>query len=347
MRNILLTTTTIIVLASCGGKKPVKDNNVSSSEIIPVKLLPVAGDTNNNVINVPGTLSTEQVANLSFKIGGIIENISVKEGDKVKKGQLLATLKSAEIAAQVQQAQLTYDKAKRDYERAKNLYADSVVTLEQMQNARTGFELAQQGLHQVVFNQQYSKIYAPADGFITQKRLNVGELASAGTPVIAMNESSKASQWILKAGLSDTEWSAIEVGNKARVNIDAFPSKQFDAAVTKKSLAADPVSGSFMVELQVDFKNEQPAVGMFGTASVNTSKPSVGFNIPYDALLEGNGKKGFVFVSDDKKTVKKVEVTISSINNNTVTVIDGLQGHAYIVTSGSPYLNDSSLITTL
>lgn len=346
MRTILLTTATILILASCNEKKPA-ENNGSSSEVIPVKLLPVTGDTNNNVINVSGTLSTEQVANLSFKIGGIIENISVKEGDKVKKGQLLASLKSAEISAQVQQAQLAYDKARRDYDRAKNLYADSVVTLEQMQNAKTGVDIAQQGLQQVMFNQQYSKIYAPADGFIVQKRLNTGELASSGTTVIAMNVSSTASKWILKAGLSDTDWAAIEQGNKAKVTIDAFPSKQFDATVTKKSLAADPVSGSFIVELQVDFENEQPAVGMFGTASVIPSKPSIGFSIPYDALLEANGKKGFVFVSDDKKTVKKVEVTIANINNNTVSITDGLQGHAYIVTSGSPYLNDASLITTL
>lgn len=346
MRTLLFTIATIIVLASCKEKKPVESNS-SQAEVIPVKLLPIKGDTNMNVINVSGSLSTEQVANLSFKIGGIIENITVKEGDKVRKGQLLATLKSAEISAQVQQAQLAYEKARRDYDRARNLYADSVVTLEQMQNAKTGLDIAQQGLQQVLFNQQYSKIYAPADGFVVQKRLNVGELASVGTTVIAMNVSSAASKWILKAGLSDTDWAAIELGNKAQVTVDAFPSKHFNAVVTKKSLAADPVSGSFMVELQVDFNDMQPAVGMFGTASVNPSKPSVGFSIPYDALLEANGRKGLVFVSDDGKTVKKVEVTIGDINNNTVSIIDGLQGHAYIVTSGSPYLNDGSLITTL
>ena len=345
MRAILLTIATITVLASCNEKKPAETDH-STAEIIHVKLLPIKGDTNINVVNISGSLSTEQVANLSFKIGGIIESITVKEGDRVKKGQLLATLKSAEISAQVQQAQLAHNKAKRDYDRARNLYADSVATLEQMQNAKTGLDIAQQGLQQVLFNQQYSKIYAPADGFIAQKRLNTGELASSGVPVIAMNVSSSSSKWILKAGVSDADWAAINVGNKAQVIVDAFPSKHFNAVVTKKSLAADPVSGSFMVELQVDFKGEQPAVGMFGTASVNPSKPSVGFSIPYDALLEANGKKGFVFVSDDRKTVKKVEVTIAAINNNTVLIISGLEGHAYIVTSGSPYLNESSLITT-
>ncbi|HSC37132.1 MAG TPA: hypothetical protein VLD19_04650, partial [Chitinophagaceae bacterium] len=68
------------------------------------------------------------------------------------------------------------------------------------------------------------------------------------------------------------------------------------------------------------------------------------FSIPYEALLEASGKKGFVFVSDDRKTVKKVEVTISSINNNAVYIAGGLQCHAFVVSSGSPYLSDNSKI---
>ena len=88
----------------------------------------------------------------------------VREGDQVRKGQLLATLKSTEISAQVQQVQLSLDKATRDYERASNLYKDSVATMEQWQNAKTGLDIAKQNYQQASFNQQYSKIYANQDG---------------------------------------------------------------------------------------------------------------------------------------------------------------------------------------
>lgn len=346
MRTTILTFLLLTLLASCGGGKSEQKKvlNSEQADTIPVKLLPITSDTSNNLIHVSGNITTEETANLSFKIGGVIESITVKEGDRVKKGQLLATLKSAEIGAQVQQAQLSLEKAKRDYDRAGRLYADSVVTLEQYQNAKTGLDIAQQAVQQVSFNQQYSRIYAPADGFITLKKGNVGELASPGTSVLSMNASSVSSKWILKAGVSDADWAGIETGNKAKISIDAFPTIQFDAVVTKRALAADPVSGSFLIELQLNVNKTQPAVGMFGSGVITPSKPSEGFNIPYDALLEANGKKGFVFVSDDKKTVKKVEVTLAAINEHNVSVTDGLQGHAWIVVSGSPYLNDASLI---
>jgi membrane fusion protein, multidrug efflux system len=343
MRIVILLFAVSVVMQACGGRANEIKTTISA-EAIPVKLVPVSSQTNSTLINASGLVGTENEAKLSFKIGGIIESILVKEGQAVKKGQLLATLKSTEIAAQGQQVQLAVEKAQRDYQRVSNLYKDSVATLEQLQNAKTGADIARQNLQQVTFNQQYAKIYAPTDGFIIRKTGNVGELASAGSPVLMMNAVAANSKWILKAGVADREWAVVEQGNKATVSFDAFPGKTFNAIVSKKAMAADPVSGSFELQLQVDFGKEQPAAGMFGTATITASRQMTGYSIPYEALLEANGKTGFVFVSDDQKTVKKVTVTISEITNNVAYIQDGLQGHAYVVAAGSPYLNDNSLI---
>jgi RND family efflux transporter MFP subunit len=344
MRIVILLIVAAVLLQSCGAHSTEK-KTIPAGENIPVKLLPIAGDTSVHIINASGLISTEDEARLSFKIGGVIESMLVKEGDKVRKGQLLATLKPVEIAAQVQQVSLGLEKAQRDYQRVQNLYKDSVATLEQLQNAKTAVDLARQNLQQVSFNEQYSKIYAPADGFIVRKSGNTGELATSGTPVLFMNATSSASKWILKAGLSDQEWAAVQTGNKATVTTDAYPGRQFSAVVSKKALAADAASGSFTVEIQVDFGKEQPAVGLFGNAAITGSGRSVGFSIPYEALLEASGSQGYVFVSDDRKTVKKVAVHIASFNNNVVYIADGLQGHAFVVSAGSPYLSDNSTIT--
>lgn len=344
MRTIVWTALVLIFLQACSSNanQPAK---TASKEVIPVKLIPVNSDTSIRIIEASGSISTEDEARLSFKVGGIIESILVKEGDKVNKGQLLATIKSTEIAAQVQQVQLAVEKAQRDYQRVYNLYQDSVATLEQLQNAKTGLDIAKQNLNQVYFNQQYSKIYAPSNGFIVKKIANAGELVNPGSQVLWMSASSGNSKWILRVGLPDEDWALIEKGNNATVSIDAFPGKQFKARVSKKALAADPATGNFPVELQVDFGNEQAANGMFGNASIAVTQSSVGFSIPYDALLEANGRKGYVFVSNDRKTVKKVEVIIAGISNQVAYISSGLEGYAYVVSAGSPYLSEQSVIT--
>ena len=289
MRTILVLLSIVMVIEACSGRANEKKSTLDAT-VIPVKLLPVNQHTSAGSIHASGLVGTENEARLSFKIAGIIDNILVKEGQEVKKGQLLATLKSTEIAAQVQQVQLAVEKADRDYQRLYNLYKDSVATLEQLQNAKTGAEIARQNLQQVTFNQQYAKIYAPSDGFIVRKIGNIGEMAAVGTAVLFMNAVSGSSKWILKAGVADKEWSVIETGNKATVTFDAFPGKTFSAIVSKKALAADPVSGSFELQLQVDFGKAQPAAGMFGAAIITPTQQMTGYSIPYEALLEHNGK---------------------------------------------------------
>ena len=344
MKRLILFLAPVIFLQACSSKaNEIKD--AAKTEAIAVKVIPIKEQSASATIQASGLLATENEAHLSFKIGGIIENIFVKEGEMVKKGQLLATLKSNEISAEVEQVKLSIDKAQRDYQRALNLYKDSVATLEQLQNAKTGLDIAKQGYQQAAFNQQYSKIYAPADGFIVKKIANTGELANSGDPVIILNIISGASKWILKVGVPDKEWAVIENGNKAEVRFDAFPGKTFSAIVSQRSLAADAVSGSFQIELQIDPQHHQPATGMFGKATIFPDHPQTGCSIPYEALLEANGKQGFVFVSDDKKTVKRIPVTISDIKENVVYISQGLEGHSFIITAGSPYLADNSPIT--
>lgn len=344
MRTFILIILFSLSLIACKDKKE-KDAVLPVEEAIPVKLAPVSSQDQAGTILLSGMLHTEDETRLSFKIGGVIDQITVEEGQYVRKGQLLASLKSTEIAAQVSQVQLSVEKAERDFLRAQNLYRDSVATLEQLQNARTGLEIAKQNLQQVVFNQQYSKIYAPSDGFVARKLSQPGELTGPGTPVLLIGEVSPSSQWILSVGAADREWAALEKGNKALVSVDAFPGKEFKAVVSRKALAADPVSGSFEVEIRVSFEKEQPAIGMFGKARVTPSRKISGYSIPYDALLEADGKKGYVFVSNDRKTVKRVEVQIGSIDKEKVVIESGLDGYAYVVISGSPYLSDQSTIT--
>ena len=83
---------------------------------------------------------------LSFKTGGIVGKIFVREGDRVRKGDLLASLDLLEINANADQAKIAYDKAVRDYIRAENLLKEGATTLEKKQNAETAMNMAENSL---------------------------------------------------------------------------------------------------------------------------------------------------------------------------------------------------------
>jgi RND family efflux transporter MFP subunit len=344
MKHILAAIPFALLISSCGGGKQETRKAVNPPDTIPVKVERIDSSVMSAAISASGVITTENETRLSFKIGGVIQQVHVEEGQRVRQGQLLASLNTTEIDAQVRQVQLSLEKAQRDNQRATNLYRDSVATLEQMQNSRTGVEIARQNVQQARFNQQYARIYAPQSGFVVRKLLNAGEVAGPGSPVLVMNELSGNSRWILRAGVSDREWSAIAVGNTAEITMDAYPGRIFRGVVSSKSLAADPASGSFRVEIQVNPDGVQPAAGMFGKAVITPSVSARGYSIPYESLLEANGSKGFVFVTDDRRTVRRVEVTIARMEGQRVYVSEGLAGHSLVVTSGSPYLAEGSVI---
>lgn len=333
----------LLFLQSCGSTDA-KSAKLPGLDPIPVKLAQIEQTSSQRKVKAGGLLGTEDEARLSFKTGGIIQRVHVRVGDAVRKGQVLATLDVTEIKAGVAQAQLAFDKAQRDYDRVQALHRDSVATLEQMQNAQTGLEIARQSLATAKFNLSHSEIVAPAAGFVLAKLMNEGELAGPGTPILAISQTSSQSKWVLKAGLSDKDWSLVELGDVAEVSLDAYPDKVFPGKVSRKAQGADPYSGAFQIEVEVELKGEKPAAGLFGEATIQPAKKQGYWMLPYESVLEANGNDAFVFVTKDKQFAKRVPVKIAFLDRDHVAISGGLDGYPEVITTGSAYLMDESAI---
>lgn len=341
--NLILFSALFIFLASCGSKVK-EDKPMFISETIPVKVISLSSSNSLSSIEATGLVTTESDAKYSFKIGGVIDKIFVSEGQTFTKGKLLATLKLTEIEAGVNQAKLGLEKVQRDYQRVENLQKEDVATLEQLQNSKTAVEIAQKQLESLVFNKQYANIYAQTNGFVTKKIASEGEVVGPGTPVLAINETSGASGWVLRVGLKDADWAVIQIGTKANVVLDAFPDEMFSAYVSKKLLASDQSSGTLLVDIKFNPSGKQMALGLFGKAKILTNTSSTITTIPYDALIEANGNQAFVFVPLGADKVKKVPINFQSFNNKEVFVSSGLEGISEVVVSNSAFLNESSTI---
>jgi len=329
--------------AACNSDGNTKPEPVTEN-IIPVKVIPLSRDSVAQVFRTAGYFTTDDETYLSFKNGGIVNKIFVKEGDRISRGQLLATLNTVEITAMAEQANLALEKAKRDYARAENLYRDSVATLEQLQNAKTALDLAQQQQTTAAFNRQQAEIRSLQNGYVLNKLIREGEVVGPGTPVLQVN-SAVSGRWLLKVRLSDAQWASVKEGDSATITTDVAPGRPLQAYVYKKAEGIDPATGTFTVQLSVNTKKDVPlASGLFGKAAIYPSRRTGSWRIPYDALLDGDVNTGYVFVTDDKATAKKVKVSVSGIENNFVAVDGGLSGSRFLIVSGSAYLNDGSPI---
>lgn len=290
-----------------------------------------------------GLIASQTEMKLSFKTGGVIERIFVREGSSVYRGQLLASLNMSEISAQVKQAKVSLDKANRDLQRAKNLYTDSVTTLEQLQNANTQQEVSLSSLEIAQFNQRYSQIYSPVNGKVLRKFTEANELIGPSMPVFLIGSTEAA--WVVKAGLTDKDVVRIQNGDLAKVQMDAHPGKEFKAFITQIEQSANPQTGTYEVELQIENPENLPILsGFVADVKIFPGTNQNSLTIPVNAMVEADGQTAFVYVLKEKQKVNKTRIRIGSIYENEVIVLDGLQKGDQIVVEGADYLKDKATV---
>ncbi len=340
-RTLYLTLTAAIALAvfiyACSAKAG-KTESAADVTQTPVKLAAAHSVVTTDPVVASGFIQSETEARLSFKTGGIIQRIYVDEGETVQKDQLLATLNLTEINAMVEQAKQGLEKAQRDFDRATNLYRDTVASLEQLQNATTGLNVAKQQYEMAKFNRNYSEIRATTSGIIVKKLMNEGEIVSPGLPIFYMT-SVGANDWVVKVGISDKDWARLQIGNTARVTIDAYSGEVFTGVVSQLSQVPDPMSGLYQAEIKLKATGKNMATGLFAKAEIIPSGAAQYVAVPVDAIIEGNGKDAFVFTVENGKA-HKMPVKVAFIKDGEVMLTAGVESNAQVITDGSAYLTD-------
>jgi multidrug efflux system membrane fusion protein len=337
-KDLMLFIISLAALTSC--KSP--NHKKHSDQTIPVRLTRVEKRLLSRPIRTSGLLSSSAEMKLSFKIGGIIEKLDVDEGDYVEKGQILAALKLDEIQSQVKLARKGFEKTERHYQRAKNLYADSVATLEQLQDAETGMEVARSHLNIAEFNLEHSKIIAPENGRILKRLAEKNELIAPGYPVFIFG--TVGHDWIVRVGVTDQDVVHLTLGDSASVSFDAYEGVSFPAKVREIAGAPDPMNGIFEIELLLRQNQYKLINGFIARVEIFPEKKKPVCLIPFDALVEADGKQSFVFLpSDDGKAIKQ-PITIAYLTNHKVAVSQGLENVNHLISDGASYLKEGAYI---
>jgi len=331
-----------IVIVLLSGCNSAPEKNVTEEKVLQVKLWKVELREYKLPVRAAGMLSTTTEMKLGFKTGGIIRKVNVKEGALVKRGNVLAALDLSEIEAQVNQARIGLEKAQRDLSRAKNLYQDSVATLEQYQNANSAFELAQSQKRVADFNLEHSRIKAPANGRIQKILVETNEFIAPGYPAILF--ASTESDWVVRVALTDKDIVKFSLGDSAHVEMDAFPDIRFQAEITELGAIADPVTGTYEAELRILKANPQFRSGFISRAFIYPTLSSSAVMVPLEALLGASDRRASVYVYKEGELSKR-SIRTGRIVDDLIMVIEGLEAGELVVTEGAKYVREDSRIS--
>jgi len=337
MRQLPLYIASLLILAT--GCREADQKEISENQVIRVRAQPVEYREYKVAVRAAGMLSTATEMKLSFKTGGLISQLHAREGTSVKRGQVLAELDLSEVRAQVNQAHIGLEKSQRDLNRAKNLYRDSVVTLEVYQNAESAWELAKSQVQIADFNLEHSRIKAPTDGKIQKILVEASEVIAPGYPAILF--ASTENDWVVRASLTDKDIVKLSLGDSARVYMDAFPGAPFRAEIVELGTVADPVTATYETELLILQSLPGFRTGFISRAEIYPSEVKRSLVLPIHALIDATDKRAFIYVAKDGKAEKR-RIRTGAILGNEVVVLEGLSQGEEVISDGAKYLREGS-----
>ena len=302
------------------GKKDAGYADMSrQQEPVAVTAVTVEPEIVDAAVSAAGALNSKNSSVLSSKIMGRVSYLGVQEGDHVAQGRLLMKIDSGEIAAQTHQAQSAYNNAKLQYNRIKTLYDEKASTQMEMDQATLGLETAEAGLKAAKAMESYTIITAPISGQIVEKKINLGEMALPGQPMLKIEDNRNLR---LEVTVNEQDLRYIQPGVAVRVQIDAMPEKVINARVGQVVPASDIRTHSFVAK--IDIPAEKGLItGMYGKAIFTTGKRQM-ILVPRSAVLTLSGISGVYIVSPEGNAVFQM-VQLGEAHNERVETLTGLK----------------------
>jgi RND family efflux transporter MFP subunit len=350
MQKTLLSSLVLaLLLAGCGGHE--EAGKAPAARAMPGKSMVVALDARAAYHAAPATVVALDRAEVASRLMGYISNIAVAEGQGVTRGQRLFTVDPLDVQggvdqarASVSQAESAHADAKADYERFGNLYKEEVVSKQQFDKAKLQFDLAaarltqaKAGLGTASGQLRYASVTAPIAGVVTRKLANAGDLAAPGKPVLVIENPARLQ---VETQVPEEVLGRLKPGLAVPVEIDGVAG-QVEGKVANISPAADPVSRTFLVKLDV------PAQGLRSGTFARVLFPageSKTLAVPAAALVNRAGIDG-VFVLGPDGIAQFRMVRRGAEVAGLVEIQAGVQAGERVVIEGAQKLESGDKVT--
>lgn len=332
--------TALLILAvefsGCSGSD--KEESKSMEQIqkedgFPVTVEKVAPKSFTKYLTYFGKFSGEKETIVGAMIGGRIEKINFRPGDRVKKNDVVIQFPEDSPASQFEQSKSAFENSKKTYERMKALYEKGEISQAQYDGVETQYQVDKRNYETM---KDMLKLDAPYDGTITEIMVHEGDNVKEKTMLFTI---AKLSRMKIRIWLSDAERMQIKKGMKA---IATVGNKSFEGKVYELSLSVNPETQSFYADLIFDNSKGEILAGTTADVKIITYENNDAIVVPRNLVKMESGK-AYVFLANGN-TAKKQYVTISNENGSDYEISEGLKLGDSLIVKGVVRINDGSKI---
>ena len=323
-----------LLITSCKSKN---EEDVNGYEKL-VKMATVEEISSVKQKHFPGIIEEAEEVNLAFRVAGPIQKIHVKEGDYVKKGQLVAEMDTRDYEVQKNAIETQVKQLQSEYDRVAELYSRKSVADNDYEKMKAGKEMAEAKLKNAIDQLNDTRLYAPFSGYITKVMFEDGELVNHGTPIATLVDVSllkieinvPASLFINKENITNIVCTQENIPNETfPLTLYADNIKANNNGLYKLYLYYKPTEGTKL------------APGMNVSVNITTAGGDSGLmSIPASAIFEKDNNKYVWVIEDSKVHGRKVE-TNNLVKSGNIGIVSGLKAGEQVVVGGLNLLQEN------
>ncbi|MCZ6794571.1 MAG: efflux RND transporter periplasmic adaptor subunit, partial [Planctomycetota bacterium] len=313
----------------------------SQTAAVPVRVEPVSRRQISQYLESNGILEAENEVDIVARVSGPIVELKVEEGMEVAKDRLLARIDDREYKNQVASATVGRKEAKLLFERAQEGWDSQVISREEYDLARTKLEAAETVLESAQIQFDYTEIRAPFGGLIVIRYIKQAEYVVVNAQLFRISDFNPL---LCPIQVPEKELRRLRVGQRAYINVEAFPEEKFAARVLRVSPVVDAATGTFKVTLEADGQKKLRP-GMFASVFLETDVHENALVIAKAALvLDSIGDTVFISAND---VAARKEVKLGFRGAAFVEVLEGLEEGDQLIVLGQEGLSDGTPVTLL
>lgn len=338
----LFATTLLLGLGACGGggKGPSQAKTDKEDEIaVPVEIAHAERGDVSAFYSGTGTLEAERDAEVVAKVGGVVEQLFVEEGDHVKAGQVLAKLDDARLRLEVKRAEANLARLEQEYRRTKQLHESQLVSAEAHERLAFELDAMRADLDMARLQLDYTEIRAPFEGIVAERHIKVGNMITQNDAAFRVTTYDPL---IVRLHVPERELNKLAPRQPAQLRVDAMPGKTFAGTVDRVSPVVNAGTGTFAVTIAVSTDSGTLKPGMFGRVQIIHDTRSDTLLVPRNAVITEDARSA-VFVVRDGVAQRQV-VRTGYVNNGSIEIVEGLQAGDKVITVGQNSLKDGARV---
>jgi len=333
-----------VILASCGGgdtkKETTSKTDTTKKKSIAVSVTEVQPQDFVAYVEVQSQISGDENVNATPQAPGVIRGINVHVGQRVGKGQVLATMDAAQIEQQIKAQDVQVNLYKQLYDKQQALWAQQIGTEVQLMQAKAQYEGALKGKDALIAQRNMYRIVSPIAGTVDQINVKLGDVANPGSPTSGIHvvdlDKMKA-----EANLGENYLGKVRAGDRVTLVLPDV-NDSIQTKLTYVAQAVDPVSRAFLVQVKLG-NNRKLHPNMSCKMKIANYENKNALVVPVQ-VIQKTGQGDMVYVADGNKA-RSVTVTTGRNSNGMVEILAGLSAGDKVVTQGYAELDNGQPIT--